>query len=159
MRIDEDEDEGEGEGEDEENVSVGMVIPCVLYFHSHSCCLTAPLPQAVTVTLRKVWNAVLPQCGFCFRLLTSQMLRSSLKEQSSPDFGVKWPPWHKFPGDEAILISASFLDQAPWPHLTSFSTSLFVGLCCSSGMNLVLPCGDRILFHKCQASKSWNLAF
>lgn len=55
-----------------------------------SWCLSVPLSYILIVTLRKMYNDVLPGHGFCFRLVISQMLRSSLRVLPVPDFGAKW---------------------------------------------------------------------
>lgn len=72
-----------------------------------------PLSQAVTLTWRQMYHAVLPHFVFCFRLLTSQM-------SVQPERKVFTWFWGKVtPRTEISWISACFLEQAPWLHSAS----------------------------------------
>lgn len=138
------------EDEDEENVSVGMVIPGVLHFHSPF------LVSCSTVTGSDSDLEKDVQCSAAMFWVLFQTSDIS-NAQVQPERRVFPWFWGKVTPQNRNFLDFNLFSGAG--SLASFSISLFVGLCCSLGMNLILPGGDRILFYKCQASKGWNLAF
>lgn len=66
-----------------------LLFQVCVYFPWQFWCLSIPLSRILPVTLRKMHGDVLPWCRSCFSLVTSQMLRSSLKELPLPEFGGK----------------------------------------------------------------------